>query len=70
MEGPARANHNSDFGQFEGPTPQAKSAILKHVFRPKSGLSIGLLIAAMIVSVVIHELMHGVMAYWLGDTTA
>ena len=24
----------------------------------------------MIVSVVIHELMHGVMAYWLGDTTA
>jgi Zn-dependent protease len=40
------------------------------MFSDLSGLSIGLLIAAMIVSVVIHELMHGVVAYWLGDTTA
>ncbi len=40
------------------------------MFSDMGALTIGLLIVAMIISVVLHELMHGVMAFWLGDTTA
>lgn len=35
-----------------------------------SGTDIIFLFASLLVSIVLHELMHGVVAYWLGDTTA
>jgi Zn-dependent protease len=40
------------------------------MFSDMGAPNIGLLVLAMIISVVLHELMHGVMAFWLGDTTA
>ena len=33
-------------------------------------LGIAIVIVIVFVSIVMHELMHGVVAYWLGDRTA
>lgn len=33
-------------------------------------IELGLVIAVIIISMALHELMHGLVAYWLGDTTA
>ena len=33
-------------------------------------LSVGIILSIVLISVILHELMHGVVAYWLGDKTA
>ena len=40
------------------------------MFSGLSGLEIGFFVVALLISMIVHEVMHGVMARWLGDTTA
>lgn len=40
------------------------------MFSGLTGIDIVLLFTALLIGIVIHELMHGVVAYWLGDRTA
>lgn len=40
------------------------------MFSGLSGFDITFLFVALVISVVLHEMMHGVVAFWLGDTTA
>ncbi len=37
---------------------------------PYTWLIIGVVITVTLISMILHELMHGLVAYWLGDTTA
>jgi Zn-dependent protease len=40
------------------------------MFSGLSGIEIAFIFIAVVVGIIIHELMHGVVAYWLGDDTA
>lgn len=40
------------------------------MFSGLTGTDIVLLFTALVIGIIIHELMHGVVAYWLGDRTA
>lgn len=40
------------------------------MFQTFSGIELAMLFVALVIGIVIHELMHGVVAFWLGDKTA
>ena len=40
------------------------------MFSGLTGIDITFLFIALVIGVIVHELMHGVVAYWLGDRTA
>ena len=45
-------------------------AILVVMFSGLAGIDLAFVFIALVIGIVIHELMHGVVAYWLGDRTA
>ena len=40
------------------------------MFGEFTGIQIGMVLVALLIGIIVHELMHGVVAYWLGDRTA
>lgn len=40
------------------------------MFQSLTGITLVYVLVALVVGIILHELMHGVMAYWLGDRTA